>query len=175
MTHRLLFLCAAAGACAACATAPTAVRNPFWPIDHTGVSTPISAEIRISPKPQKPAPKAEPVLTGKKAAAEAAIEAARAAAEAVKPPREVTREDWLKARRALRLTSPAVYQAEDGTRRTTININGNIYADNDFISVTHDDIRFTWRIKGLDSSAESLKLVRVKARCLNENEKGARK
>jgi len=162
---------------------PTAVRNPFWPIDYAGVSTPISAEIRAKPKPPAPPAKVEkdvPVVSAKVAAAEAAkkkaaAEAAeKAAREAARRNRAITREDWLKARRAVKVSSPATFVAEDGTRRVTVNINGNIYADNDLMSVTHDGIRFTWRIQGLDGT-DSIKLARVKARLLEEHEMGAQK
>jgi len=178
-----LLLAAAALAGALRAESATAVRNPFWPIDYQGASTPISAEIRAKPKPPAPPARVEkdlPVVTGKTAAAEAAKAkaAAEAAARAARAEalrnRVITRDDWLKARRAVKVSNPAAFVAEDGTRRTTVNINGNIYADNDLMSVTHDGIRFTWRIQGLEGS-DSLKLVRVKARLLEEHEMGVTK
>ena len=112
----------------------------------------------------------------KKAAEEAARqEAARraaekAAAEAAKP-REITSEDWRKAQRALKLGSQALFKAEDGTTRSSISINGNIYVDGDLMSFTHDGVRFTWRIQGLDSKDKKLKLKRIQARLIEQPKK----
>ena len=104
-----------------------------------------------------------------KAAAEKAA-AEKAAAEAAKP-REITSEDWRKAQRALKGGSPVTVKAEDGTVRSAININGNIYVDGDLMSFTHDGIRFTWRIQGLDGKEKKIKLVRVKARLVEQPKK----
>ena len=177
-----------------------AVRNPFWPIGYTGEWTRISSEVRPKPKPQPPAPKpkvdtkkieADRLAAAQAAAEKAAKEAAaaqaaakaaaekaakekaaaeKAAAEAAKP-REVTPEDWKKAQRALKGGSPVTVKAEDGTVRSAININGNIYVDGDLMSFTHDGIRFTWRIQGLDGKEKKVKLVRVKARLVEQPKK----
>ena len=179
-----------------------AVRNPFWPIGHTGEWTRISSEVRPKPKPKPPAPKpkvdtkkieADRLAAAQAAAEKAAKEAAaaqaaakaaaekaakekaaaeKAAAEAAKP-REITSEDWRKAQRALKGGSPVTVKAEDGTVRSAININGNIYVDGDLMSFTHDGIRFTWRIQGLDSKGKDkkVKLVRVKARLVEQPKK----
>ncbi len=106
-----------------------------------------------------------------KAAAEKAA-AEKAAAEAAKP-REIKPEDWRKAQRALKGGSPVTVKAEDGTVRSAININGNIYVDGDLMSFTHDGIRFTWRIQGLDGNGKEkkVKLVRVKARLVEQPKK----
>ena len=102
-----------------------------------------------------------------KAAAEkaAAEKAAQEAAEKAKAERkrEVTREDWKKAMKSLKIGNPAVITTQDGKTRSTISINGNIYGDGDLMSVTHEGIRFTWRIKGL-AGGEKLKLERIRAR-----------
>jgi len=168
------------------------VRNPFWPEGYQGEFTPISAEPRVKPKPEAAVvPKVEPEkeLTGKKAAAEAKVRAeaearakaaaAKAAAEAAARAareaelrRAIVKEDWIKARRALKVGCPAVFKSESGVVRYSVSINGNIYVDGDLVSVTHDNIRFTWRVKGLDGK-ESLKLVRVKARRLDPEAKKA--
>lgn len=154
------------------------VRNPFWPEGYKGEMTPISAEPRVKPKPsakdssdkkssesgpsavakvQSPAEK-KAVAAAAKASAEAAAKAAREA----ELRRAIAREDWVNARRALKISSPARFRSDDGTVRSSIAINGNIYVDGDLVSVTYDNVRFTWRIKGLDGR-ESLKLMRVKA------------
>ena len=65
--------------------------------------------------------------------------------------------------RSLRIGNPAVITTQDGKMRSTISINGNIYGDGDLMSVTHDGIRFTWRVKGL-ADGEKLKLERLRAR-----------
>ena len=172
-----------------------AVRNPFWPIGYTGEWTRISAEVRPKPKPKPP--KIESKKDGKavketaaKAAKEAAIAAAIAekaakeaaakakaaaekaaaekAAEEAAMRREVTAEDWRKAQRALKFGNPALFKAEDGTIRSSININGNIYVDGDLMSFTHDGIRFTWRIQGLDGADKKLKLKRMQSRLVEQ-------
>ena len=98
----------------------------------------------------------------KKAAAEKAAQEAAAKAEAERK-RVIGPEDWKKARKALKIGNPAVFKAEDGTTRSTISINGNIYGDGDLMSVTHEGIRFTWRVQGL-AGGEKLRLERIKAR-----------
>ena len=95
-------------------------------------------------------------------AAEKAAQEASAKAEAERK-REITREDWRKAMKALKIGNPAVITTQDGKTRSTISINGNIYVDGDLMSVTHEGIRFTWRIKGL-AGGEKLRLERIKAR-----------
>ena len=97
-----------------------------------------------------------------KAAAEKAAQEAAEKAEAERK-REVTREDWKKAMKSLKIGNPAVITTQDGKTRSTISINGNIYGDGDLMSVTHEGIRFTWRIKGL-AGGEKLKLERLRAR-----------
>ena len=177
-----------------------AVRNPFWPIGYTGEWVRISSEVRPKPKPKPPAPKpkvdAKKVEADKLAVAQAAAEKAakeaaaaqaaakaaaekvakekaaaeKAAAEAAKP-REITSEDWRKAQRALKFGSQAFFKAEDGTTRSSISINGNIYVDGDLMSFTHDGARFTWRIQGLDGKDKKLKLKRIQARLIEQPKK----
>ena len=107
------------------------------------------------------AEKAAQEAAAKKAALKAAQEAA-AKAEAERT-RVITPEDWKKAMRSLKIGNPAVITTQDGKMRSTISINGNIYGDGDLMSVTHEGIRFTWRIKGL-AGGEKLKLERLRAR-----------
>ena len=104
---------------------------------------------------------AEKAAAEKAAAEKAALEAA-AKAEAERN-REITREEWKKAMKALKIGNPAVFTTEDGKTRSTISINGNIYGDGDLMSVTCEGVRFTWRIKGL-AGGEKLKLERLRAR-----------
>ena len=169
-----------------------AVRNPFWPIGYTGETSRISAEVRPKPKPKPKPPKvvpkkdeiaaketaakvakeaAEKAAIAEKAAKEAAAKAKaaaeKAAAEAAKP-REITSEDWRKAQRALKFGSQALFKAEDGTTRSSISINGNVYVDGDLMSFTHDGARFTWRIQGLDGKDKKLKLKRIQARLIEQ-------
>lgn len=161
-----------------------AVRNPFWPEGFKGELVPISAEPRVKPKPKAPEPKApvapkvtpKPKLTPAEvaaaakakaaqeaAAAKAVAELAAKAAKEAELKRVIVAEDWIKARRSLKISNPAKFKMDDGTTRMAIAINGNIYANEDLVSVNHANIRFTWRVKGLDGK-ESLKLVRIKAR-----------
>ena len=106
----------------------------------------------------------------KEAVAKAAAEKAKAAQEAAakakaeaERKREISREDWKKAMKSLKIGNPAVITTQDGKTRSTISINDNIYGDGDLMSVTHEGIRFTWRIKGL-AGGEKLKLERLRAR-----------
>lgn len=98
----------------------------------------------------------------KEAAAKAAAERAAQEAEAERK-REISGEDWKNAMKSLKIGNPAVVTTQDGRTRSTVNINGNIYGDGDLMSVTHDGIRFTWRVKGL-AGGEKLKLERLRAR-----------
>ena len=77
--------------------------------------------------------------------------------------REISREDWKKAMKSLKIGNPAVFTTEDGKTRSTISINGNIYGDGDLMSVTYEGVRFTWRVNGL-SGGEKLRLERLRAR-----------
>ena len=97
-----------------------------------------------------------------KAAAEKAALEAAAKAEAERN-REITREEWKKAMKSLKIGNPAVFTTEDGKTRSTISINGNIYGDGDLMSVTYEGVRFTWRVNGL-SGGEKLRLERLRAR-----------
>ena len=97
-----------------------------------------------------------------KEAAEKAAREAAAKAEAERK-REISREDWIKAKKSLKIGNPAVVTTQDGRTRSTISINGNIYRDGDLMSVTHEGIRFTWRVQGL-AGGEKLRLERLRAR-----------
>ena len=97
-----------------------------------------------------------------KVAAEKAAREAAAKAEAERN-REISREDWKKAMKSLKIGNPAVFTTEDGKTRSTISINGNIYGDGDLMSVTYEGVRFTWRVNGL-SGGEKLRLERLRAR-----------
>lgn len=105
--------------------------------------------------------KAEAEARAAREAAEKA--AAEKAAREAELRREITREDWKKAMKSLKIGNPAVITAQDGQTRSTISINGNIYVDGDLMSVTHENIRFTWRIQGLEGG-KKLRLERQRAR-----------
>lgn len=194
----LFLLCAVWGAAAAVSTNATTaaasstnevsvvVRNPFWPIGYTGEVTRISAEMRPKPKPKPPAktarkdtlPPKSVVAGGLPSPAAANAEkktadkvAATNVVQKVAKPREIISEDWHKAQRAIKFGNPALFKAEDGTVRSSININGNIYVDGDLMSFTHDGIRFTWRIQGLNGKDKKLKLKRVQARLIEQPKK----
>ena len=154
--------------------------KPKPPAPKPKVETKKKVEIEAQIAAQKAAKEAaEKAAAAERAAKEAAAQAKaaaekaaaeKAAAEAAKP-REITPEDWRKAQRALKGGSPVTVKAEDGTVRSAININGNIYVDGDLMSFTHDGIRFTWRIQGLDGKEKKVKLVRVKARLVEQPKK----
>ena len=121
-----------------------------------------SAEKAEAAKKEAAAREAAAKEAAAKAAADKAAQEAAAKAEAERL-REISREDWKKAMKSLKIGNPAVITTQDGKTRSTISINGNIYGDGDLMSVTHEGIRFTWRIKGL-AGGEKLKLERLKAR-----------
>lgn len=198
MKRVLILAVGVAGLAATSSAAPQGVRNPFWPAGYQGETSPISAEIRVKPKPKPPAPPPKPVVaepkpavvelereqTAKAAAEEAAKRkaaeeaaakakaeaeakaAAEAAAEAAKP-KVVPAEQWVSARRMLKIGSPAVFRLANGVTRASISINGHIYVDGDLVSINHDGCRFTWRVGGITDAVSTLKLIRVKARFLD--------
>lgn len=97
-----------------------------------------------------------------KAAAEKAVQEAAAKAEAERK-REITPEEWKKAKKSLKFSNPAVVKTQDGQVRATISINGNIYGDGDYMSTTLDGVRFTWRVRWGDGG-QKLRLEHVRAR-----------
>ena len=97
-----------------------------------------------------------------KVAAEKAAQDAAAKAEAERK-REITPEEWKKAKKSLKFSNPAVVKTQDGQVRATISINGNIYGDGDYMSTTLDGVRFTWRVRWGDGG-QKLLLEHVKAR-----------
>ena len=102
----------------------------------------------------------------KEAAAKAAAEkAAREAAEKAEAERkrEITPEEWKRAKKSLKFSNPAVVKTQDGQVRATISINGNIYGDGDYMSTTLDGVRFTWRVRWGDGG-QKLLLEHVRAR-----------
>ena len=102
----------------------------------------------------------------KEAAAKAAAEkAAREAAEKAEAERkrEITPEEWKRAKKSLKFSNPAVVKTQDGEVRATISINGNIYGDGDYMSTTLDGVRFTWRVRWGDGG-QKLLLEHVRAR-----------
>ncbi len=186
---RLLLLLALASMTA---TAAEGLRNPFWPKGYVGEMTPISADVRPKKPKPKPKPKADPkAAAAAKAAKEAAAKKAKAAKEAAareaaakeaaakaaaekaareaaekaeaERKREITPEEWNKAKKSLKFSNPAMVKTQDGQVRATICINGNIYGDGDYMSTTLDGVRFTWRVRWGDGG-QKLLLEHVKAR-----------
>ncbi len=97
-----------------------------------------------------------------KAAAEKAAQEAAAKAEAEQN-REITSEDWKKARKALKIRNPAWFQKE-GATRVSLDINGKIYVDGDIVVAEHAGVRFAWRIRVVDGMKQRVTLDRVEAR-----------
>lgn len=145
---------AAAGLTNAVPAARAAVRNPFWPIGYEGERAVISAENR-APVPVRPSDAPEESETSLSAA----------------PSEIATAQHWIAARRSLRVGGTVIVRDDDGTTRTSVIINGNAYADGDYVSITHHGRRFTWRVKGLTDSGV-LKLIRVRARLADVPAKG---
>lgn len=184
--------CLVLGAWCLSVTAAAAPRNPFWPIDYAGEATEIAADSTgRTVRPPAPAPLAPPNAEAQKRAAAEAAAKARAVAEAAEkraretaakvakaapppPPTTIGEADWQAARKALKIGNPARFVDGAGVTHISLNINGNIYADGEYVSVTHGKGRFTWRIRGVENGA-SLKLVRVRARPVDSKEKGTKK
>ena len=192
--RRLLFgiaLCASTASFAADGVSTNGVRNPFWPMGYEGERETISPNARPKPKPKDDPAKALPQrpalsraererLAAEKAAAEKAAKelaekAARekaekeaaARAEAERKKREITDAHWEAAKKSLAFGGYMKLREADVRERMSIVINGNVYADGDLVSMTHDSRRFTWRVEGL-SDKNKLKLVRLRAKYLEQ-------
>ncbi len=135
------------------------LRNPFWPIGHSGEREPIVDEPRVKVAAGAPVTEED---TKTSVTAEAIAEAARSADDS-----QATDRRWLKARKTLRIG--AVLKVSGARSRQAITINGNIYTDGDLISVNHDGYRFTWRVKEVTDS-KTLRLIRVRIRERDEEE-----
>ena len=85
-----------------------------------------------------------------------------------------TSQHWIAARKTLAVGSPLIVKGKDGSRRSSVMINGKAYADGDYVSITHSGRRFTWKVVGLNDS-DVLKLVRVRVRKVEEPDKDAAK
>lgn len=183
--------------------AEAGVRNPFWPIGYEGTRETISPEVRERPRPVVTDPaKLPPPLNAaeraareaaksaaekaakeaaEKAAAERAAKEAAARAEAERKKREISSAHWTAARATLKIGGRVKLREDDAIQNTSVVINGKVYSDGDYISITHDSRRFTWRVEGL-SEMNKLKLVRVRAKYLDksgeadkQSNKGAKK
>lgn len=165
------------------------VRNPFWPIGYEGTREAISSEVIKRPNPAvtNPAKLPPPVTAAEKAAREAAKVAvekaakekaekeakekaekeAAARAEAERKKREITSAHWTAARAALKFGGRVKLREDDAIQSTSVVINGKVYSDGDYISITHDSRRFTWRVEGLTDHG-TLKLVRVRAKYIEK-------
>ncbi|MBR3223343.1 MAG: hypothetical protein IKF72_14080 [Kiritimatiellae bacterium] len=141
------------------------LRNPFWPIGYEGVREEISAEMRVAAK-AAPEPKD-------------GAQTAKAQQENLQPQKDkekkATVQDWVAARKTLRIGGTVFAREPDGSTRSSVFINGRDYVDNDFVSVNFDGYRFTWRVTGLTESG-TLKLERVRAKPLEKSRpKGTKK
>ena len=88
-----------------------------------------------------------------------------------------TSRTWVAARKKLRIGGTMLAKQPDGTTRSSVFINGRDYVDNDYVSISHDGNRFTWRVTGLTEKG-TLKLERVRSRPLEADKrrlKGAKK
>ena len=164
ITH--VFVAALLSAAAFADGEPIPVRNPFWPIGYEGERAVITAEPRVTV-----APVAAPAVSEetKTAADVASVAVAVAATEA-----EETSRFWVEARGVLSVSSPMTVTGADGVRRSSVMINGKAYADGDYVSITHRDRRFTWKVVGLNES-DVLRLVRVRVRKVDSLDEGSEK
>ena len=193
---RLIIIFFAVSALSASGEAPSAkpaevgVRNPFWPIGYEGMREVISPEVLKRPKPavSDPAKLPPPVTAAEKASREAAKVAAGKAAkeaaekaakekaekeaaareEAERRKREITSAHWTAARATLKFGGRVKLREDDAIQSTSVVINGKVYSDGDYISITHDSRRFTWRVEGLTDHG-TLKLVRVRAKYIENS------
>lgn len=163
---------------------PKGVRNPFWPDGYEGLYEVISPEAREHPRNsamdanamQKKAQEDRLAAEEARKAAELALEKARSVVAPLPPqaPPISANDEWNRARRLLRIGNPARVKDVSGKIRTSININGKIYVDGDLVHVVADDIRYTWRLVGVEGT-KSIKLVRVRAIPVSELKKGTKK
>ena len=139
------------------------LRNPFWPIGYEGEREEISAEMRVAVK-AAPEPKED------KQTAKAQQENPQKIKE-----KKATVQNWVAARKTLRIGGTVFAKEPDGSTRSSVYINGRDYIDNDLVSANFDGYRFTWRVTGLTENG-TLKLERVRAKPLeNSNLKGTKK
>lgn len=143
---------------------PMPVRNPFWPIGYEGERAVITAEPRVTV-----APVAAPVVSEEPKTAADVESVAVAAPEAGE-----SSQLWDAARGALSVSSPMTVTGVDGVRRSSVMINGKAYADGDYVSITHRDSRFTWKVVGLNES-DVLRLERVRVRKVDSLDEGSEK
>jgi len=131
------------------------LRNPFWPINYEGEREAISAEPRV-------AVKASPEAKDETQTALAQQETRQRAME------RVTSQNWIAARKTLRIGGTVRAKQPDGSIRSSVFINGRDYIDNDLVSVNCNGHRFTWRVTGLTGNG-TLKLERVRSRPLENS------
>lgn len=153
------------------------VRNPFWPIGYEGTRETITSEVRAAPSPATnrvdasaaafDAGAAAAKAAAAKAAKEKAAKEAAAREEAERKKREITSGHWTAARAALKFGGRVKLREDDAIQNSSVVINGKVYSDGDYVSITHDSRRFTWRVQGL-TDANTLKLVRVRAKYLEK-------
>ena len=138
------------------------LRNPFWPVGYHGEMEPIVDSVTVQSATEGTAEEEKQTSA---AEAAAAIAAAAAAARDEDESVEMERR-WVRARKSLRIGGTMKVGGTAGARQA-VSINGNIYADNDLISVNHDGYRFTWRVQTLTNN-KTLRLIRVRVRELEQ-------
>lgn len=183
-TFSAVLVFAAFGEAPAAKPAGSGVRNPFWPIGYEGTRETITSEVRAVPAPPTnrvhaaargvavdakaaAAKAAADKAAAEKSAKEKAAKEAAARAEAERKKREITSDHWAAARAALKFGGRVKLRDDDAIQSTSVVINGKVYSDGDYISITHDSRRFTWRVHGL-TDTNTLKLVRVRAKYLEK-------
>jgi len=124
----------------AAATAP--LRNPFWPIGHAGAPEVITDEVRVVIQAPVQKEEEQPVV------------------QPEPEQKEVTPSDdelWKNARKSLKFGG----KMKVGNKYA-VTINGKIYKDGNFVSVTVDEKRFTWRIEVSDNGSLHLRRIRMR-------------
>jgi len=141
------------------------LRNPFWPIGHSGVREVITDEPRVEIKAASADEEKRDVETSVNAET---IAAARAQAEAEAAQGDSTDRLWIAARKSLKIGG-IVKSGE----RQSVSINGSIYADGDVVATNFDGNRFFWRVRGLtESGILRLQRLRYKELETESDEKG---
>lgn len=139
--------------------APRPVRNPFWPVGHTGTREVITADlegrgalaVKPAPKTPPPAPKGTAPKTPPPAKIAQPVEKSTPP-----PPAAATEEEWRTAYRKIQIGGRFAVKASDGRMRRTITLDGKCYGDGDLKSVNSNGRRFTWRVVGLSEGRARL-------------------
>lgn len=133
--------------------APRPVRNPFWPVGHTGTREVITADLEgrdaLAVKPAPKAPPPAPRGPAPKTPPPAKVAKPAKPNSPPPPPAAATDEEWRAAYRKIRIGGRFAVRGPDGRMRRTITLDGKCYGDGDLKSVSSNGRRFTWRVVGL--------------------------